>query len=170
MTFFTFKGSKARVWGATCTDSFSTSNRYTTILNSGSASSAAEDLKRRKYSQLETDLEFVPVAVETSGIIGAVECSLLTNIGHCISRATSDPRQMCYILEQMSAAIIRANALAIISSLGRKGYVLFGEIALKNNHYYYYMPGFANKLFHVLCFSSLLMIVFLVYNTVRTQC
>ena len=36
-----------------------------------STSSAAEDLKRRKYPQLVVDFEFFPVAVETSGIIGS---------------------------------------------------------------------------------------------------
>ena len=96
MTSFLFKGGMALAWDATCTDSFSASNLYSTILNPGSASSAAEDLKRRKYSQLLADFEFVPVAVETSGIIGSAGCSLLTDIGRRISRATNDPRQMSY--------------------------------------------------------------------------
>ena len=43
------------------------------ILSPGSESSAAEDLKRRKYSQLVANFEFVPVAVETSGIIGSAD-------------------------------------------------------------------------------------------------
>ena len=84
MTSFPFKGGKALAWGATCTDSFSTSILCSTILNPGSASSSAEDLKRQKYSQLVADFEFVPVAVETSGIIGSAGCSLLTNIGRRI--------------------------------------------------------------------------------------
>ena len=67
---------KALAWDATCTDSISVSNLYSTILNPGSASSAAVDLKRRKYPQLVADFEFVPVAVETSGIIGSAGCSL----------------------------------------------------------------------------------------------
>ena len=81
VTSFPFKGGKALAWDATCTNSFSASNLYSTILNPGSASSAAEDLKRRKYPQLVADCEFVPVAVETSGIIGSAGCSLLTDIG-----------------------------------------------------------------------------------------
>ena len=76
-------------WDATCTDSFSASNLCSTILKPGSASSAAEDLKRRKYSQLVADFEFV--AVETSGIIGSAGCSLLTDIGRRISRALMIP-------------------------------------------------------------------------------
>ena len=110
MTSFPFKGGKALAWDATCTDSFSASNLYSTILNPSSASSAAEDLKRRKYPQLVADFEFVPVAVETSGIIGSAGCSLLTDIGRRISRATNDPRQVSYIFQQISVAIIRGNA------------------------------------------------------------
>ena len=113
VTSFPFKGGKALAWDATCTDSFSASNLYSTILNPGSASSATEDLKRQKYPQLVADFEFVPVAVETSGIIGSAGCSLLADVGCRISRATNDPRQVSYIFQQISVAIIRGNALAI---------------------------------------------------------
>ena len=51
VTSFPLKGSKSLVWDATCTDLLSTSNLCSTILNLGSASSAADDLKRRKYYQ-----------------------------------------------------------------------------------------------------------------------
>ena len=53
------------------------SQSYTTILNPGSALSSAEDLKRRKYTQLVADFQFVAVAVETSGVIGSAGCSFL---------------------------------------------------------------------------------------------
>ena len=106
VTSFPFKGGKALTWDATCTDSFSASNLCSTILNPGSASSAAEGLKKLKYSRLLADFEFVPVAVETSGIIGSAGCSLLTDIGRRISRATNDLRQMSYIFQQISVAII----------------------------------------------------------------
>ena len=62
VTSFPFKGGKAFAWDATCTDSFSASNLYSTILNPDSVSSSAEDLKRQRYSQLVADFEFVPVA------------------------------------------------------------------------------------------------------------
>ena len=119
VTSFPFKGGKALARDATCIDSFSTSNLCSTILNPGSTSSADEDLKRRKYSQFVADFEFVPVAVETSGIIGSAECSLLTDIGRRSSRATNDPCQMSYIFQQTSAAIIRGNALAMTASSRR---------------------------------------------------
>ena len=116
VTSVSFKGGKALAWDATCADSFSTSNLCSTNLNPGSASSAAEVLKRRKYSHFVTDFQFVPVAVEALRIIGSAGCSLLTDIGRHISRATNDPRQMSYIFQLISVAIIRGNALAITAS------------------------------------------------------
>ena len=106
VTSFPFKGGKALARDATCTDSFSPSNLYSTILNPGSASSPAEDLKKQKHSQLVADFELVPVAVETSGIIGSAGCSLLADIGRHILKAINDPRQMSYIFQQISVAII----------------------------------------------------------------
>ena len=45
VTSFPFNGGKTLAWDATCIDSFSTSNPYSTILNSVSTSIAAENLK-----------------------------------------------------------------------------------------------------------------------------
>ena len=72
VTSFPYENGKALAWDATCTDSLSDSNLCSTISNPGSASGLAEDLKRRKYFQLVADVEFVPVAVETSGIVVVV--------------------------------------------------------------------------------------------------
>ena len=91
VTSFALICGKALAWDSNSTDSFSASNPHITILNPESASGAAEDLKRRKYPQLVADFEFVPVTVETSGIIGSAGCSLQTDIGRRISRATNDP-------------------------------------------------------------------------------
>ena len=82
---FSFKGCKSLAWDTTFPDLYSASNLYSTILNRGSASSAAVDLKRLIYSQFVEDIEFVPVTVETSGIIGSVGCSILTAIDRRIS-------------------------------------------------------------------------------------
>ena len=119
MTTFPFIGGKSLAWDTTCTDSFSTSILCSTTLNSGSASSAAEDLKRRKYSQLVADFEFVPVAVETAGIFGSAGCSLLADIGRRISRVTNNPRQMSHIFQLISVAIYRGNALAVTAASRR---------------------------------------------------
>ena len=66
---FPFKCGYSLAWDVTCTDSISAINVYSTNLSPGSASSAAEDLKKNIYSQLVVDYELVPVAFETSRII-----------------------------------------------------------------------------------------------------
>ena len=71
VTSFPFKAGKTLAWDATCSDSFSASNLYTTIWNPGSAYGAADYLKRCKYSQNVADVEFVLVAVEMSASIGS---------------------------------------------------------------------------------------------------
>ena len=71
------------------------------------------------YKQLVAEFEFIPVAVETSGIIGSAGCPPPTDIGLRILRATNDPRQMSYIFQQISVAIIRGNALAMTASSRR---------------------------------------------------
>ena len=76
------------------------------------------DLNRRKYPQFVADFEFVPVAVETSEIIGSGGCHSPEN-DRRISWATNDPRHTSNILQQISVAIIRGNALSISSSLRR---------------------------------------------------
>ena len=80
---------------------------------------ASEDMKRRKYVQLVAVIYFVPMAVETSWIIGFAGYSLQTDIDRRTSRATNDAHQTSYIYPQISVAIIRGNALAITSSLNR---------------------------------------------------
>ena len=118
VTTFSFKGGKVFVLDAACTDSFSASNLFSTILNPGSASSSVDDLKRRKYSLL-INFEFIPLAVESSRIIGSTGCSILTDVDRRISRSTNDPRHTSYIFQKISVAIIRSNALAMTSSLRR---------------------------------------------------
>ena len=99
-----------------CTDSFSTSNLCSTILNPGSAQCAVDILKRGKYSQLVADFELVPVDVETSGFIDSAGCSLLNDIDRRISMAINDPGLMTNIFQLISVVIIRGNALAITAS------------------------------------------------------
>ena len=51
--------------------------------------------------------------------IDSAGCSLLTDVGRRISRATNDPRQTSYIFQQNSVTIIRGNAQPMTSSLRR---------------------------------------------------
>ena len=104
-------------WDAACTESFSNSDLYTTILNLVPASSTVKDVKRRKYSQQEVDVDIVMVAVEMSAIVGSAGFFILADISRRILKDIDDPRLMSYIFQQISVAIIPGDSLATTSLL-----------------------------------------------------
>ena len=61
---------RALVWDATCHDSFSTSNVALGSSRAGAVADKAATAKRRLYSELCTSHHFVPVAVESTGVLG----------------------------------------------------------------------------------------------------
>lgn len=62
---------KFLVWDATCTDTYCASNIIRTCLEPGRAAAHAESEKMRTYSHLCRSYCFVPVGVETRGVIGS---------------------------------------------------------------------------------------------------
>ena len=69
-TVFPFRQGKALVWDATGTGTIAKSDLFTSATNPGSACIAAEVRKRLKYANLTQDYTFVPVVIETEGLIG----------------------------------------------------------------------------------------------------
>ena len=59
------------MWDATCSDTFVASQKEIAVQESGAVAAVAEHCKRSKYSNLETTHNFVPIAVETLGVMGA---------------------------------------------------------------------------------------------------
>ena len=116
ITVFPFKQGKSLAWDATCVDTFSSSALIASAINPGSAARAAEDRKRAKYAALH-DHHFVPIAVETSGVIGPAALSLFKEIGRRIGLATGDTRQTEFLTQRISLAIIRGNAFSLLSSV-----------------------------------------------------
>ena len=82
----------------------------------GHAARAAEERKRLKYLSVTDRHVFVPVAVETSGVIGPSATTLLREIGHRLCLATDEPRQTEYLMQRVSLAIVRGNTFAITTS------------------------------------------------------
>ena len=62
-------------------------------IDPGHASRAAEESKKNKYAAIAERYIFVPVAVETTGVIGPAARELLLEIGRRLSQTTGDPLQ-----------------------------------------------------------------------------
>ena len=55
-------------WDATCLNTYAQSYVQATSLQAGSAAAGAEQEKLLKYSDMSSVVDFVPVAIETSGV------------------------------------------------------------------------------------------------------
>ena len=113
LTLFPFSRGKSLVWDATCVDTFSATNVCTSATEAGSAAAKAEHTKTAKYAALSDRFVFQPVAVETSGAIGPSTLAFLRGVGLRISCARVEPRETEWLLQRVSLAIVRGNAMSI---------------------------------------------------------
>ena len=116
LTTFPFKRGKCLAWDATCTDTFADSAVIGSALKPGTAARAAEVIKMDRYSSLTPQYLFVPLAVETTGVIGHAAINFIKELGRMLTSATGDLRETAWLWQRISMAIIRGNAAAIRGS------------------------------------------------------
>ena len=61
---------------------------------------------------------FVPVAVETTGVLGPAASTFLTEVARRMSVATGEHRKAAWLRQRVSIAIIRGNAAAVLATTG----------------------------------------------------
>ena len=108
---------KCLAWDFTCPDTFASSHLATTSVKAGSAAATAEVNKKNKYSDLRQSIDFVPVALETSGVWGPEGRALIRELGRRIGIAQHDTRSTMFLLQRISIAVQRGNAECILVSL-----------------------------------------------------
>ena len=128
ITTFPFASGKCLAWDATCTDTFSESAVVACALKPGSAARAAESRKIEKYASISTQYLFVPIAVETTGVIGPAASRFFRELGRRMVLATGDRREAAWVWQRVSMAIVRGNATSI------RGSVVLSDSSIKHNH------------------------------------
>ena len=103
-------------WDATCPDTFAVSHVQASSTRAGSAAAAAEVQKSQKYADITTGVDFVPVAIETSGTWGEQAIDLVKEIGRRIAEATHEPRSTAFLRQRLSIAVQRGNAFCILGT------------------------------------------------------
>ena len=116
LTLFPYKQGKSLTWDATCVDTFAESAVVNSSLEPGSAAMAAEDRKRQRYAAIAQRYIFIPVAVETTGVLGPAAAAFLTDLGRRITDVTGDRREVAWLRQRVSIAVIRGNAAAILAA------------------------------------------------------
>ena len=79
-------------WDVTCPDTYAMSHIQASSTQAGLAAAAAEAKKKQKYADIISGVDFVPVAIETSGVWGEQAIELVMEIGRRIAASTHEPR------------------------------------------------------------------------------
>ena len=94
-------------WDATCPDTFAISHIQASSISAGSAAKIAEEKKIAKYSDLPAGIDFVPIAIETSGAWGEKGFELVRELGRRITAANFDARSAIFLRQRISLAVQR---------------------------------------------------------------
>ena len=116
LTYTTWAEGKCLIWDFTCTDPGCVSYVRKSSKEACSAAAQREDKKIEKYQNFTDNYHFEPVGIETYGAFGPKGLKLLKKIGQRIHEATGEKRSTSYLLQNISIAIQRANAVCVMGT------------------------------------------------------
>ena len=116
-----WKSGRLLVWDATCADTFAPSYRSLAVYAAGDVAARVESLKEEKYTDLLHSYDFVPIAVETSGVFGPRTLSFLKELGRRLRRQTGEKKATTYLFQRLSLAVQRGNAISILGTYSTRG-------------------------------------------------
>jgi len=88
------------------------------VLGAGTVASDAESKKRSKYSSLSPLCEVTPVAVEMLGMLDDSATDFLYDLGQHIETVTAKPRSFMFLMQHLSIATQRGNAVCVNKTFG----------------------------------------------------
>ena len=119
ITIVPWKSGRVLVWDATCPDTYAPSYVSLSTREAGAVADQAEQNKRQKYAHLAASYYFVPVAIETSGVMGPEALAFIRELGHRLKAETGEPRSLHFLLQRISVAMQRGNAAAVLGTSAR---------------------------------------------------
>ena len=117
ITMVPWDSGRCIVWDVTCSDTLAPAYRCDAVIASGAVASLAERRKESKYSHLSQMYKFVPIAIETLGVMGPKTRDFIKCLGKRITRQSGDPREHSYLLQRLSVAIQHGNCASVMGSL-----------------------------------------------------
>jgi len=111
-----WKRGRCLAWDATCPDTYAQSHIQASSVQAGSAATVAELAKSQKYSDIIAGVDFVPFAIETSGVWGEKARDLVKEVGRRIKEGTHEPRSTTFLRQRLSVAVQRGNAFCILGT------------------------------------------------------
>ena len=103
----------------TVPDTFVTSHIASTSYLPGAAAEHTATLKKQKYAALSQTHEFVPLAIETSGVFNFIGLEFVKKIGSRICTVSSDEKETAYLFQRISVAIQTGNSILFSESFAQ---------------------------------------------------
>jgi len=116
-TLIPWRNGKCLTWDVTAPDTLAKSYLQQTALVAGAACKQAAERKISKYIALSRTHEFCPIAIETLGPINDEGMSFLQQLGHHMTSASGDKREFSFLMQRISIAVQRSNAVAILGTM-----------------------------------------------------
>ena len=117
VTRIPWKEGRCLIWDYTCPDTLAPSHLRSSANSPGSAATAAETRKSKKYADLATRYFFAPVAIETLGAMGDEAFYFLKELGRRVEKTTLDNREPAFLFQRISVAIQRCNAACVLATV-----------------------------------------------------
>ena len=117
VTLIPWARGRCLTWDVTVPDTCAISHIASTSYLPRAAAEHAATLKKQKYAALSQTHEFVPLAIETSGVFNSEGLEFVKKIGSQISNASSDEKETAYRFQCISVAIQRLNSISFSGSV-----------------------------------------------------
>ena len=118
LTYYPWSHGKSLVWDVTVVDTVAPSYLKWSSVRSGLVADNAERDKHNNYTDLKTQYIFTPLAFESFGSIGPETSIFLKKLGKLMSRNSGEPRSLDFLLQKVSIAIQRKNAVCVRDTFG----------------------------------------------------
>lgn len=113
LTSYPWSHGKSLIWDVTVVNTIASTYVNNTSVKSGSAADQAERDKHNNYIDLKAQYLFTPLAFETLGAIGPETRIFLKKLGKLMARNSGEPRSLDFLLQRVSIAIQRGNAISV---------------------------------------------------------
>jgi hypothetical protein len=117
MTLIPWSQGRSLLWDFTCPDTLAPSHLASTCISAGAAASKAERQKEIKYNELSSTYIFQPIAVETLGAWSNNSLKFIRKLGSKLTEHSGEKRATSYLLQAISMAIQRGNAISIMATV-----------------------------------------------------
>jgi len=79
-------------------------------MKAGSAATEAELKKLHTYQDISAGVDFIPVAIESSGVWDQHAMELVSEIGRRLIEVSHEPRSTLFLRQRLAVAVQRGNA------------------------------------------------------------